>query len=215
MPAALAAVRHGRHLLLVFNRHRAQWELPGGLIDPGETPYEAAVRELHEESGLHLPALTLAGYGRFHLVRPPRDEYAALYTASTTSRHTAFTPNEEISAIRWWDTATPHPPTPRSSTRPWPARPYDRSTPASRSAYSAASASDSYFCRGQKNPLSPSFRFRGTTCTCRCGTLWLTRLFMATNDPAAPSPSSIAAASRCAYPKNVPRKSPGRSVSVS
>ncbi|URN02090.1 NUDIX domain-containing protein [Actinomadura madurae] len=110
MPAALAAVRHGRHMLLVFNRHRAHWELPGGLIDPGETPYEAAVRELHEESGLHLPALTLAGYGRFHLVRPPRDEYAALYTASTTSRHTAFTPNEEISAIRWWDTATPHPP---------------------------------------------------------------------------------------------------------
>ena len=28
--------------------------------------------------------------------------------------------------------------------------------------------------RGQKNPRRPSLRRRGTTCTCRCGTLWLT-----------------------------------------
>ncbi|TDB77388.1 NUDIX hydrolase [Actinomadura sp. KC216] len=109
MPAALAAVWHARHLLLVFDRHRGQWELPGGLIDPGETPWQAAVRELHEESGLHLPTLALAGYGHFHLTDPPRDEYAALYTARVTARHSAFVPNEEISAIRWWDSATPTP----------------------------------------------------------------------------------------------------------
>src|SRR5690606_25872357 len=84
-----------------------------------------------------------------------------------------------------------------------------------RVAYSAASASESYFWRGQKKPRSPSFRFRGTTWTCRWGTLWLTRLFSATNEPAAPSTDSIADASRCACPKNGPSDSPGRSVSVS
>ncbi|TMQ93520.1 NUDIX hydrolase [Actinomadura soli] len=109
MPAALAAVWHARHLLLVFDRHRHQWELPGGWIDPGETPWQAAVRELHEEAGLHLPTLTLAGYGRFHLADPPHDEYAAVYTARVTTRHTTFVPNEEISAIRWWDSTTPSP----------------------------------------------------------------------------------------------------------
>ncbi|WP_329423473.1 NUDIX hydrolase [Streptosporangium sp. NBC_01495] len=105
MPAALVAVWCGRHLLLVFDRFRGEWELPGGGIDPGETPLQAAVRELHEESGLHLPTLTLAGYARFRLVGPPRDEYAAIYTAHVPALHHAFTPNQEISAIRWWDTA--------------------------------------------------------------------------------------------------------------
>lgn len=105
MPAALVAVWCGRHLLLVFDRFRGEWELPGGRIDPGETPLQAAVRELHEESGLRLPTLTLAGYARFRLVGPPRDEYAAIYTAHVPALHDDFTPNGEISAIRWWDTA--------------------------------------------------------------------------------------------------------------
>ncbi|WP_063819065.1 NUDIX hydrolase [Herbidospora cretacea] len=107
MPASLVAVWCEGHLLLVYDRYRGQWELPGGGIDPGETPLEAAVRELREESGLHLPALTLAGYAHFRLTRPPRTEYAAVFTGETAVRHDAFTPNEEITAIHWWDPAGP------------------------------------------------------------------------------------------------------------
>ena len=35
--------------------HGGQWALPGGRIDAGETPEQAALRELHEEVNLALP----------------------------------------------------------------------------------------------------------------------------------------------------------------
>lgn len=37
-----------------LNRHGGQWALPGGRTDPGETPEQTALRELHEELGVLL-----------------------------------------------------------------------------------------------------------------------------------------------------------------
>lgn len=41
--------------------HAGQWALPGGRIDAGETPEQAALRELHEEVALDLPAEAVIG----------------------------------------------------------------------------------------------------------------------------------------------------------
>jgi 8-oxo-dGTP pyrophosphatase MutT (NUDIX family) len=41
--------------------HRNQWALPGGRCDAGETPAEAALREMHEEVGLALGADAVLG----------------------------------------------------------------------------------------------------------------------------------------------------------
>lgn len=41
--------------------HAGQWALPGGRIDTGETPEQAALRELHEEVGLQLGSDSLLG----------------------------------------------------------------------------------------------------------------------------------------------------------
>jgi 8-oxo-dGTP diphosphatase len=51
-PGFAVVMAHGpAGVVLVFNRHRQVWELPGGLVDPGESAREAAGRELAEESG--------------------------------------------------------------------------------------------------------------------------------------------------------------------
>jgi 8-oxo-dGTP diphosphatase len=48
---AVVLARSSNGVVLVFNRYRQVWELPGGLIDPGESPRTCAGRELAEESG--------------------------------------------------------------------------------------------------------------------------------------------------------------------
>ena len=55
--AALLLTRRSKHL----RNHSGQWALPGGRIDPGETPEQAALRELHEEVGLLLDASAVIG----------------------------------------------------------------------------------------------------------------------------------------------------------
>lgn len=101
LPASLVALWHGSRLLQVFDRYRRRWELPGGRIEPGETPRQAAARELREETGLTAPDLLFAGYAKFIL--GDRTEYAATYTCELAADLTGFVPNAEISAVRWWD----------------------------------------------------------------------------------------------------------------
>ncbi|MCC5885405.1 MAG: CoA pyrophosphatase [Gammaproteobacteria bacterium] len=55
--AALILTRRAKHL----RRHAGQWALPGGRLDPGETPEESALRELEEEVGLVLGPEAILG----------------------------------------------------------------------------------------------------------------------------------------------------------
>ena len=47
--------------LITQRRYDGKWELPGGAIDPGETPAEAVQREVREETGLEVRVVRLAG----------------------------------------------------------------------------------------------------------------------------------------------------------
>ncbi|WP_381797737.1 NUDIX hydrolase [Streptomyces niveus] len=103
LPAALVALWHADRVLMVFDRFRRRWELPGGCIEEGESPRQAAARELLEESGQGADGpLRFIGYAGFVLAPDQRAEYAALFAGHTTTV-LDFRANEEIAAIRWWD----------------------------------------------------------------------------------------------------------------
>jgi 8-oxo-dGTP pyrophosphatase MutT (NUDIX family) len=109
LPAALVALWRAGRVLMVFDRYRQSWELPGGGIEEGESPRQAAARELMEESGQQSDErLRFIGYARFVLAPDRRSEYLALYAGSCTEAR-AFEPTEEIAAIRWWDLLEPLP----------------------------------------------------------------------------------------------------------
>jgi 8-oxo-dGTP diphosphatase len=66
-----------RRLLLVQQRDSGLWSTPGGMIEPGETPADAVVREVWEETGLRVTAEQVAavyGGAGFDVRYPNGDE---------------------------------------------------------------------------------------------------------------------------------------------
>ena len=51
LPTIVVIARNKQgHVLLVHDRDSDNWTLPGGIIEPGESPADAAVREVWEET---------------------------------------------------------------------------------------------------------------------------------------------------------------------
>lgn len=59
--SSFAIIVHHNHVLLVKARAKENWQLPGGRLEPGETPQQALLREVHEETGLEGHAVRMTG----------------------------------------------------------------------------------------------------------------------------------------------------------
>jgi 8-oxo-dGTP pyrophosphatase MutT (NUDIX family) len=73
----------GGRVLLVKDAETGAWLAPGGSIEPGETPADAAVREMWEETGLTVvPVRILGVYGgpEFVVAYPNGDRTAYVMT---------------------------------------------------------------------------------------------------------------------------------------
>jgi 8-oxo-dGTP pyrophosphatase MutT (NUDIX family) len=77
--------------------HRGQWALPGGRCDAGETPVEAALRELEEELALKLTADAVLGTLDDY---PTRSGYLITPVVVWASNNTAIRPNpDEVASV--------------------------------------------------------------------------------------------------------------------
>lgn len=102
--------RHGGKALLVLHKRLGVWLPPGGECMPGETPQEAAARELLEETGLvaRFPKTSailgtpagLIGYEE-HIAGSKGRHLNFVFVADVDTQE--VTPNEEFTQWRWVD----------------------------------------------------------------------------------------------------------------
>jgi 8-oxo-dGTP pyrophosphatase MutT (NUDIX family) len=77
--------------------HRAQWALPGGRCDRGETPVQAGLRELHEELGLELGPDAVLGLLDDY---PTRSGYLITPVVVWAAKNAAILPNPtEVASV--------------------------------------------------------------------------------------------------------------------
>lgn len=79
------------------------WALPGGHVDPGESSLQAAVRELHEETGLTVAADDLVQVGVFDEPdRDPRGRYVTVAYLGFVPAGTTAVAGDDARTARWW-----------------------------------------------------------------------------------------------------------------
>lgn len=102
--AAGGCVFNAQDELLVIYR-RGSWDLPKGKIDPGETPEQAAVREVEEETGIGEISLGKFLGHTYHTYRDPKErrilKRTYWYRMQTPQKDLTPQTEEDIEVAEW------------------------------------------------------------------------------------------------------------------
>jgi 8-oxo-dGTP diphosphatase len=99
-PVSTAIIVQDGRVLMARRREREGkllWSFPGGAIEAGETPEQAAVREVSEEVGLEVEAVQVLG-DRIH----PQSGVHMTYVACSVVAGEAYVADaEELAEVAW------------------------------------------------------------------------------------------------------------------
>ena len=101
---SLVVARSREGFLLMFNSWKQHWEVTGGILEPGETLRECAIREMLEETNQIPTRIEFRGLMKFTLMNG-RTEYGGLFSAFIDNPR-PFIENDEANSIIFWDGET-------------------------------------------------------------------------------------------------------------
>jgi len=98
--SAFAVILRRERVLLVQSWLKRRWQLPGGSLEAGETPWKAALREVREETGMEARITGLTGiYSRVN------GSLAFVFAARIGRDERLRGPRHEIRRQRWFPAA--------------------------------------------------------------------------------------------------------------
>jgi 8-oxo-dGTP pyrophosphatase MutT (NUDIX family) len=107
IPAVAAVVRDDQGRVLIQRSQHGVWSLPAGAIEPGESPAEAAAREVYEETGLRVRVervLGVFGGSKYRWTYSNGDRVEGVVTVFECVRVSGalIGSNEETAFLEWF-----------------------------------------------------------------------------------------------------------------
>jgi 8-oxo-dGTP diphosphatase len=88
----------GREICILYRSRYNDWTLPKGKLQPGEDWFEAALREVHEETGCEVKIEDFAGCTAYLVAGNPK---VVLFWNMSVISEGEFTPSKEIDQLEW------------------------------------------------------------------------------------------------------------------